>query len=199
MTKQRGKGKRILTIIACLLLLFLCAADSFESVPVRAVYVICPAFDADDVNKLMEHVKYSFVAVVEGVCRTEYEAEGWPMPTTIYTVRVLENIKGVLPTDGTIEIAKYGGVSENKKHFYMQEDDMFPAAGHTYVFNVFAGNGRIPLASMGSRSVIPVEEHIHEQLQNGGVLQEVLDTSEVVRRYRAAYQAVTAGAHSSDG
>lgn len=47
--------------------------------------------------------------------------------------------------------------------------------------------------------MIPVEEHIHEQLQNGGVLQEVLDTSEVVRRYRAAYQAVTAGAHSSDG
>ncbi len=77
-------------------------------------------------------------------------------PYTIYTVQVLENIKGNLRTDTSIPIAKDGGLSEDGSCYVLYENDEFPVENELYIFYAYAQqDGSLLLA--GPNSNIKIE------------------------------------------
>ncbi len=104
--------------------------------------------------------------------------------------KIMENIKGELPVNRTIEIAKYGGLSEDKKTYFANSDDVSLEIGKLYVMNVFfpLNPNKPPLSSLGCYSNILLEDSVNGRLKQGAIAPEALNTSEIVQRYRAAYQ-----------
>ncbi len=165
-----------------------CRGKNPASVPEYQEIASSYAFDVSDINKIMENIDCSFVALIEKELRTDYD--NWAMPTTIYAVKVMENIKGELPVNRTIEIAKYGGLSEDKKTYFANSDDVSLEIGKLYVMNVFfpLNPNKPPLSSLGCYSNILLEDSVNGRLKQGAIAPEALNTSEIVQRYRAAYQ-----------
>lgn len=110
---------------------------------IRGSYII----DTSDPRQLAGDAGYVFVATVEDY-HTEYldpatlesESGGTKVvknPYTSYTVQVIENIKGELTTAQPISLLKRGGLAENKRAYYIFENDFLPEVGGTYIFYAY--------------------------------------------------------------
>lgn len=122
--------------------------------------------DVNNQRELIGSADYVFVGEVISKDGYEYrdpvtmdvdeETVTLTSPYTIYTVQVLENIKGNLRTDTSIPIAKDGGLSEDGSCYVLYENDEFPVEKEFYIFYAFAQqDGSLLLA--GPNSNIKIE------------------------------------------
>jgi hypothetical protein len=100
---------------------------------VYATYV----FDNYHLENVIGYNDYVFIGKVSEYKETITNTPSG-MPKTIYSVRVIENIKGNLIIDNDIEIYKGGGLSEDYKWKVMYEDDFFPEEEKYYIFFAYA-------------------------------------------------------------
>lgn len=135
---------------------------------------------------------YTFVAKINKIIRTEYKNpvtverdsnknEEVYMPYTVYSIRVIKNIKGNLVTDEDIEFYQYGGISKNKDYYTFLEGSSYLKEGGTYV--IMAGlfeNNNIEASS--PNFLIPVSDEKMEDL----TIQKYIEASknEVVPEYK---------------
>ncbi|MGB8452487.1 MAG: hypothetical protein WCD89_09150 [Anaerocolumna sp.] len=64
---------------------------------------------------------------------TDYSSN---FPETRYNVKVINNIKGELPLDTTVQVDKEGGISEDSSCYILYGNDFLPEEGEYYIFNV---------------------------------------------------------------
>jgi len=94
-------------------------------------------YDITKLEKVIGFSDYVFVGKVTGYLGTINDTPSG-IPETLYSVSVLENIKGNLITNKNIELLKDGGLSENRKRKSMLVGDTMPKIGDYYIFLVFA-------------------------------------------------------------
>lgn len=137
-------------------------ASKLPVYPMDASFV----YDTNNIYEAVGICDYVFVGEVVSCDGTQYrntvtmeDENGNPKevgsPYTIYTVNVVENIKGALVTDQPIQIAKQGGVSQDQDAIYIFENDELPAADGTYIFLAYAQENGSLLVS-GPNSNIPL-------------------------------------------
>lgn len=90
---------------------------------------------------------YVFVAKINKILRTEYKnpvtiekslisSETVNTPYTIYSIDVIQNIKGELITNESIEFMQYGGLNEDKKSYTFLEGGELLKEGEYYILMV---------------------------------------------------------------
>ena len=153
-------------------------ANDLPITNIHGSYVVNP----HNTEALIGMVDYVFVGKVTELNETQYKNvvtfkndDGTERkagtPYTVYTIEITENIKGSLPTENPIVIAKKGGLAIDEKSVYLFENDVLPQVGCSYVFLAYAQKDGSLLVS-GANSNILIEEG---------------DTS-VIDEYRAAYE-----------
>lgn len=101
-------------------------------------------YNEDNLNQLTAYNKYVFVGKVESYKRTEYfDKKDSRSSVTVYSVKVLENIKGELNTSDEIIVEKIGGLIRGSDTFIMYANDVLPAVGNTYVFVASVTEGEL--------------------------------------------------------
>lgn len=116
------------------------------------------AYDVSDRNKVVGFHDYVFVGEVKKVVGTGYTqvdfSDGLRMfsqPYTQYEIRVIENLKGELKTDGDIPLKKHDGVYFFGKRVSMLEGDTLPDVGECYIFICSADEeGELNIGSFSS-------------------------------------------------
>ncbi|MBR5348289.1 MAG: hypothetical protein IK125_03560 [Lachnospiraceae bacterium] len=86
-----------------------------------------------DIKNITQVVDFSdnvFVGVVEKYIRTNVE----DFPETVYSVRVIENLRGELEKDSKVEVTKVGGLNKSNRRYVVFSDDILPSVGATYIF-----------------------------------------------------------------
>lgn len=91
------------------------------------------AVDMDNPEEVVGFCTNVFVGYVEEMTDTYYISN---IPYTRYDVRVINNIKGELPLDTTVQVNKEGGISEDLSYYMLIENDFLPSEGEYYIFNV---------------------------------------------------------------
>ncbi|MBC2100646.1 cell surface protein [Listeria booriae] len=138
-----------------------------EKIPtyeIRSTYTV----DVDNPEEVVGSVDYVFVGKVLEETGTSYKNK---VPVEVdsdtieyigdaytnYKVKVISNIKNELVTDNVIEIAKLGGIREDKSAYDVFEDDELPVQGETYIFTAFTQDDGSLLVS-GANSNIRFDE-----------------------------------------
>ena len=121
--------------------------NSYEELAGDADYVI--------VGKVIENIEtiYTHKVLIEQEDGSEKEVGS---PHTRYKVKVIENLKGKLNQENTIEIKKCGGLSEDNTYYELFNNDIFPEVGQTYIWFIYAQDDGSNLAS-GANSTLPLE------------------------------------------
>ena len=102
------------------------------------------AVNVDDPRALVGFADHYFVATVKSVGDRSYRNEvtvkstdgmsrSVAEPYTTYTLSVIKNIKGELPTNHDVQVTKAGGVSKDGKSVVLYEGDALMDQGKTYV------------------------------------------------------------------
>jgi len=151
--------------------------------------------DVNNPYELVGDAGYVFVATVNEA-HTEYlypatmeNAEGGTTvvttPYTSYTVSVIENIKGELITEEQIQLLKRGGLAEDKKAYYIFEDDFLPEVGGTYIFIAYGQeDGALLVSGPNSNSEITLSTasrsngNLAEAIKEAPEYKEMLDAYE---------------------
>lgn len=107
-------------------------------------------YDMRTAEKSVGATDYTFIAKINGIIRTEYRnpieveinAEGTKTktvsdPYTIYSVTVIENIKGNLITTRDIEVEQMGGIAEDGKSYVLLEGTELLKVGEYYILLAF--------------------------------------------------------------
>ncbi|MBP3703191.1 MAG: hypothetical protein J6I65_05320 [Lachnospiraceae bacterium] len=133
-------------------------------------------FDVDNPNELVGNADYCFLAKVISEDETRYEEIGVSVsvvhPYTIYTVKVIENVKGNLDTDKEIIVKKSGGLLKSPKAYQLYEDDELLEVGKEY-FICAKADSKGELLMSGKNSSVFVSEG---------------NEKENIEKYRAAYE-----------
>lgn len=109
----------------------------------------CFVYDIFDPKAAAGFNDYVFLAKVEKELRTEYPTDT-EMPRTVYSITVLQNIKGTLKTNAPIELYKQGGVNKIKTSISIFEDDEFLECGRYYIIGAVGQSDGSLLQSIGS-------------------------------------------------
>ncbi|MGG1651700.1 cell surface protein [Paenibacillus sp. NRS-1780] len=164
---------------------------------IQASFVI----DINNPKEVVGYADYAFVGLVEEMTGTEYkfpvtkETENGPkvltMPYTNYSVKVLGNIKGNLKKDVSIPLQKFGGLSDDKSAYFLNEDDLLPQEGKIYVFTANARPDGSMLVS-GPNSNIEVKTDFFSKksiqaLSEESIANELAKTEEY-KTYQNAYK-----------
>ena len=164
-----------------------------------------PPFDLGNPDLFVAFCDYVLVGRVERRVGTRYPgSEGSSsFPLTDYDVTVLEVIKGNLEVGRKILITKDGGISKDRSHVKLfDENDFMPEAGGIYVFVVGVEQDGKTLVAAGSYATVPLESGVAAELKRikrpiGADKQEavgkILEGSEVFARYVAAAENKNAG------
>lgn len=112
-------------------------------------------YDTDDLNQAVGISDYVFMAKVNKILRTEYknpieievsgnrpETKIVTDPYTIYSITVIENIKGELLTSKPIEFMQYGGINEDGKSYTFLNNCTLLNEGEYYVLMVDTWGGK---------------------------------------------------------
>lgn len=96
--------------------------------------------NVNDPKEVVGWGDYVFVAKVEDELRTEYsnvrtneKGKSSARPYTFYKIKVIENLKGNLKLNESIEIFKHGGVSYDGKSISLFEGDNLLEVGKYYI------------------------------------------------------------------
>lgn len=100
-------------------------------------------YDVSTKEKKVGVSDYVFVGRIDKIDRTEYrngtiknendKKKNLTDPNTIYSVEVIENIKGELPESAKIEVVQNGGLSKNKKSYEFIDDGRLLEENEYYI------------------------------------------------------------------
>lgn len=121
--------------------------DKYKEVPIDYSYASY-AYDTSTPEKAIGFADYVFVAKVNNILRTEYK---YPtetvidgkiktvyVPYTIYSITVIENIKGEIIKNKDIEIMQYGGLNEDTKSYnFLERYGTFECRGILYFVSLY--------------------------------------------------------------
>ena len=108
-------------------------------------------YNTDDPYEVTNYHKYVFVGRVESYKKTKYSSVfNISSGKTVYSVKVLENIKGELDTKGEIILEKSGGLIRWSDTFLVYKHDVLPAVGGTYLFVASVYDGELKCTSPGT-------------------------------------------------
>lgn len=86
--------------------------------------------DIKNISQVVDFSDNVFVGVVEKYIRTNVG----DFPETVYSVRVVENLRGELENDSKVEVTKVGGLNKSNRRYVVFSDDILPSVGATYIF-----------------------------------------------------------------
>lgn len=147
------------------------------------------AYDISDKRAVVGFADLTFVGIVEQELKTEQRhlTETDTIPYTIYNIKVLKNIKGELPVGESIVVAKFGGLTENKKVLILSEGDSLLMDGKIYIFNIhIKKDGSYKLG--GAHCSVMLEDSINTAYASGTWDPSILDNSELVKEYEDAFK-----------
>ena len=188
-----GKPTRLrwlAVIAASLLVLFIAGALIYQqNIPisrVQASYV----FDVFNPQEVVGMADYVFIGYVDSKDGTEHlvpeSSMGWPI--TVYTITVVENIKGELITDEPIQVYKDGGLARDRSCICLYEGDTLPEEGKLYLFSAMTGETG-QLSCSGPNSSIPLSDEPISQRDFAPDAVELSDSAlETVAIYRTALE-----------
>ena len=118
-------------------------SETLNGLPVyynHAVY----ALDTSTPEKAYGASKYAFIAKINSILRTEYvnpteietglgKTKTVYDPITVYSISVIQNIKGELITSEPIELMQNGGISKDGESYVFMENSKFLNVGEYYM------------------------------------------------------------------
>lgn len=133
------------------------------------------AYDTTTPEKAMGVADYAFVGKVTGVLRTEYRfpatvysEEGEKVaytPYTVYSVEIVENIKGELVKAKNIEVVQHGGITYDGKKIELMEGMKLLNVGEYYILLPYtASDGRMGISC--STSIVPLGQGLETDIVN---------------------------------
>ncbi len=127
-----------------------------QKLPVIEVF---PSYvvDMNNLSEVVGDADYVFVAQVEEYVTSFYDTDIEEDVETVYKVKVLENIKGVLEDKESIQVRKAGGVSKNGKNLVIFRNDLLPKCGKKYIFSAY-GQPDGSLLCTGFNTSIPINK-----------------------------------------
>ena len=148
-------------------------------------------YDTSTPEKAIGISQYAFVAKVNKILRTEYKnpvkIENGLLatkivtdPYTVYDINVIENIKGNLRTDSSIEFMQYGGINEDKKSYTLIQGGELLKEGQYYILlvEVFDKEGNIEVSD--PNRII--------QLENNNDINTASLSNDIISKYKQAYK-----------
>lgn len=113
--------------------------DLFKGKPIEKV-ACSSSFNKEDLESIYGFSDYVTVVKINKEEAIHYEnvtnmgaGEKFGIPYTDYSITVKENLKGSLPDDAPIIVTKAGGLSKDKKTYYVDEGDILLEEGECYI------------------------------------------------------------------
>lgn len=133
-------------------------------------------YDMSTKEKSIGAVDNVFVAKINNIVKTVYDEND--IPSTIYEIEVIENIKGNLPSNKTIELTQKGGLNKNKKSYTFYENAYLLEEGKEYIILAFVpfNNGDLVIHN----------EHTYIKLDNNSISKT--NSINIIEQYKEAYK-----------
>ena len=138
-----------------------------------------------------------FIGYVEEMTGTDYISN---FPYTRYNVKVIDNTKGELQVDATIQLNKEGGISEDRLCYLLYENDFLPDEEKYYIFNVRERSEDGSYTASGINTVVLLDDIDLQSITNDIILDNSdssnteqndikikLDNSGIYQKYVDAY------------
>ena len=133
--------------------------------------------DTEEPREVVGAADYYFVAKVDEVVDTTYRdpvtietEDGYKEvadPYTNYKVTIIENIKGKLQNDVSIDIVKAGGVAQDGKSVILFENDALLEVGEIYIITAFAQpDGSLLIAGPNSSELLMTNRNSDQVYQD---------------------------------
>lgn len=148
--------------------------QNLENLPVEKIKGSM-VYDMSTKEKSIGAVDNVFVAKINNIVKTVYDEND--IPSTIYEIEVIENIKGNLPSNKTIELTQKGGLNKNKKSYTFYENAYLLEEGQEYIILAFVpfNNGDLVIHN----------EHTYIKLDNNSISKK--NSINIVDQYKEAY------------
>lgn len=160
---------------------------------VSAMYVV----DMKNPEEVVGISSNVFIGFIEEMTGTDYILN---IPYTRYNVKVIDNIKGELQLDATIQLNKEGGISEDRSCYLLYENDFLPDEEKYYIFNVRERIEDGSYTASGMNTVILLDDIDLQSITNDIILDNSdssnteqndikikLDNSGIYQKYVDAY------------
>lgn len=149
--------------------------QSFEHLPVEKIKGSM-VYDMSTKEKSIGAVDNVFVAKINNIVKTVYDEND--IPSTIYEIEVIENIKGNLPSNKTIELTQKGGLNKDQKNYTFYENAYLLEEGQEYIILAFVpfNNGDLVIHN----------EHTYIKLDNNSISKK--NSINIVEQYKEAYK-----------
>ena len=149
--------------------------QSFEHLPVEKIKGSM-VYDMSTKEKSIGAVDNVFVAKINNIVKTVYDEND--IPSTIYEIEVIENIKGNLPSNKTIELTQKGGLNKDQKSYTFYENAYLLEEGQEYIILAFVpfNNGDLVIHN----------EHTYIKLDNNSISKK--NSINIVDQYKEAYK-----------
>lgn len=138
---RRLSRKCIICMMFLILTLSACGTRSSKDLPIYYLEVSY-AIDIENPREVVGFGDYVFVAQVNEETETVHKNVEWinfkktSMPYTVYSIKVIDNLKGNIKKNTTIEIEKFGGINIDKNSISLPEGDVLLEEGTYYIFIV---------------------------------------------------------------
>jgi len=146
-------------------------------------YYISYAFDPYNLPEITGSSDYVFVAKVNKIDGFIPDSSGFGDSKIVYSVQVVENIKGELITGQPIHLLKSGDLSKGGKYYATISGDSLPELGRTYIFYAYAQPDG-SLSTFGGNSAIPLTSLNYLEAASPSSLQNAPEFVEAVEAYQ---------------
>lgn len=149
--------------------------QNLENLPVEKIKGSM-VYDMSTKEKSIGAVDNVFVAKINNIVKTVYDEND--IPSTIYEIEVIENIKGNLPSNKTIELTQKGGLNKDQKSYTFYENAYLLEEGQEYIILAFVpfNNGDLVIHN----------EHTYIKLDNNSISKK--NSINIVDQYKEAYK-----------
>ena len=149
--------------------------QNLENLPVEKIKGSM-VYDMSTKEKSIGAVDNVFVAKINNIVKTVYDEND--IPSTIYEIEVIENIKGNLPSNKTIELTQKGGLNKNQKSYTFYENAYLLEEGQEYIILAFVpfNNGDLVIHN----------EYTYKKLDNNSISKK--NSINIVDQYKEAYK-----------
>lgn len=149
--------------------------QNLETLPVEKIKGSM-VYDMSTKEKSIGAVDNVFVAKINNIVKTVYDEND--IPSTIYEIEVIENIKGNLPSNKTIELTQKGGLNKDQKSYTFYENAYLLEEGQEYIILAFVpfNNGDLVIHN----------EHTYIKLDNNSISKK--NSINIVDQYKEAYK-----------
>jgi len=149
--------------------------QSFEHLPVEKIKGSM-VYDMSTEEKSIGAVDNVFVAKINNIVKTVYDEND--IPSTIYEIEVIENIKGNLPSNKTIKLTQKGGLNKDQKSYTFYENAYLLEEGQEYIILAFVpfNNGDLVIHN----------EHTYIKLDNNSISKK--NSINIIKQYKEAYK-----------